>query len=141
MFLFLDNPFYAVISGIIYVLIVFLMVRKGKKYLKYGVTILFSILHLSFLYLWFDKIVYLMTSSNLELSTYNNFLRFVNVSYFILHVPLLFVFAWYGIKKILSQDQYLWLKSIFTIVYISALIATLILGELVFVILYYGFAP
>ncbi len=141
MFLFLDNPFYAVISGIIYVLIVFLMVRKGKKYLKYGVTILFSILHLSFLYLWFDKIVYLMTSSNLELSTYNNFLRFVNVSYFVLLVPLLFVFAWYGIKKILSQDQYLWLKSIFTIVYISALIATLILGELVFVILYYGFAP
>lgn len=141
MFLFLDNPFYAVISGIIYVLIVFLMVRKEKKYLKYGVTILFSILHLSFLYLWFDKIVYLMTSSNLELSTYNNFLRFVNVSYFFLLVPLLFVFAWYGIKKILSQDQYLWLKSIFTIVYISALIATLILGELVFVILYYGFAP
>lgn len=141
MFLFLDNPFYAVISGIIYVLIVFLMVRKEKKYLKYGVTILFSILHLSFLYLWFDKIVYLMTSSNLELSTYNNFLRFVNVSYFVLLVPLLFVFAWYGIKKILSQDQYLWLKSIFTIVYISALIATLILGELVFVILYYGFAP
>lgn len=139
--MFLDNPFYAVISGIIYVLIVFLMVRKGKKYLKYGVTILFSILHLSFLYLWFDKIVYLMTSSNLELSTYNNFLRFVNVSYFVLLVPLLFVFAWYGIKKILSQDQYLWLKSIFTIVYISALIATLILGELVFVILYYGFAP
>ena len=141
MFLFLDNPFYAVISGIIYVLIVFLMVRKEKKYLKYGVTILFSILHLSFLYLWFDKIVYLMTSSNLELSTYNNFLRFVNVSYFVLLVPLLFVFAWYGIKKILSQDQYLWLKSIFTIIYISALIATLILGELVFVILYYGFAP
>ena len=141
MFLFLDNPFYAVISGIIYVLIVFLMVRKEKKYLKYGITILFSILHLSFLYLWFDKIVYLMTSSNLELSTYNNFLRFVNVSYFVLLVPLLFVFAWYGIKKILSQDQYLWLKSIFTIVYISALIATLILGELVFVILYYGFAP
>lgn len=141
MFLFLDNPFYAVISGIIYVLIVFLMVRKEKKYLKYGVTILFSILHLSFLYLWFDKIVYLMTSTNLELSTYNNFLRFVNVSYFVLLVPLLFVFAWYGIKKILSQDQYLWLKSIFTIVYISALIATLILGELVFVILYYGFAP
>ena len=141
MFLFLDNPFYAVISGIIYVLIVFLMVRKEKKYLKYGVTILFSILHLSFLYLWFDKIVYLMTSSNLELSTYNNFLRFVNVSYFVLLVPLLFVFAWYGIKKILSQDQYLWLKSIFTIVYISALIATLILGELVFVMLYYGFAP
>lgn len=141
MFLFLDNPFYAVISGIIYVLIVFLMVRKEKKYLKYGVTILFSILHVSFLYLWFDKIVYLMTSSNLELSTYNNFLRFVNVSYFVLLVPLLFVFAWYGIKKILSQDQYLWLKSIFTIVYISALIATLILGELVFVILYYGFAP
>lgn len=139
--MFLDNPFYAVISGIIYVLIVFLMVRKEKKYLKYGVTILFSILHLSFLYLWFDKIVYLMTSSNLELSTYNNFLRFVNVSYFVLLVPLLFVFAWYGIKKILSQDQYLWLKSIFTIVYISALIATLILGELVFVILYYGFAP
>ena len=141
MFLFLDNPFYAVISGIIYVLIVFLMVRKEKKFLKYGVTILFSILHLSFLYLWFDKIVYLMTSSNLELSTYNNFLRFVNVSYFVLLVPLLFVFAWYGIKKILSQDQYLWLKSIVTIVYISALIATLILGELVFVILYYGFAP
>ena len=139
--MFLDNPFYAVISGIIYVLIVFLMVRKEKKYLKYGVTILFSILHVSFLYLWFDKIVYLMTSSNLELSTYNNFLRFVNVSYFVLLVPLLFVFAWYGIKKILSQDQYLWLKSIFTIVYISALIATLILGELVFVILYYGFAP
>lgn len=141
MFLFLDNPFYAVISGIIYVLIVFLMVRKEKKYLKYGVTILFSILHLSFLYLWFDKILYLMTSTNLELSTYNNFLRFVNVSYFVLLVPLLFVFAWYGIKKILSQDQYLWLKSIFTIIYISALIATLILGELVFVILYYGFAP
>lgn len=139
--MFSNNPFYAIVSGIIYILIIFLLVRKEKKYITYSITTLSGLLYLSFLFLWLEKTVYLMTSSDVGFSVYDSFLRFVNISYFVLFVPLLLIFAWYGIKKILSQDQLFWLKSSFVLVYVSALVGILILGQPVFVIFYYGFAP
>ncbi len=41
----------------------------------------------------------------------------------------------------MEQDQFFLLKKIFGIVYIGALVGILILGQPVFEILYYGFAP
>lgn len=83
----------------------------------------------------------LQTIHNEGFQRFEKFAAFVNGSYFVLFIPLLFLFAWYGIKKIMEQDQFLLLKKIFVVVYTSALVGILILGQPIFEILYYGFAP
>lgn len=82
-----------------------------------------------------------MTSQNVGFQAYANFSTFVNISYFVLFVPLLLIFAWYRSKKILVQDQLFSLKIVFVIFFIGALIGILILGQPIFEISYYGFAP
>lgn len=139
--MFLYQPFYAVLLGIFYVGSIYLLVRKEKKHINYSLTMLACILQLSFLFLWFRKSIFLMTSQNVGFQAYANFSTFVNISYFVLFIPLLLIFAWYGSKKILVQDQFSSLKIVFVIFYIGALIGILILGQPIFEILYYGFAP
>ena len=82
-----------------------------------------------------------MTSQNVGFQLYEKFSTFVNISYFVLFIPQLVIFAWYGLKKIGSQDQFALLKIIFQFFYVGALIGILILGQPIFEILYYGFAP
>lgn len=139
--MFLYQPFYAVLLGIFYVGSIYLLVRKEKKFINYSLTILACILQLSFLFIWFRESIFLMTTQNVGFQTYEHFSRFVTTSYFVLFIPQLVVFAWYGIKKIGAQDQFLLLKRIFQFFYVGALVGILILGQLVFEILYYGFAP
>ena len=82
-----------------------------------------------------------MTSQNEGFQRFEKFATFVNISYFVLFVPQLLVFAWYGIKTILLQDQFFILKITFVFVYVGALVGILVLGQPIFEILYYGFAP
>lgn len=82
-----------------------------------------------------------MTNQNLGFEVYESFATFVTLSYFILTIPLLLLFAWFGIKKIMKQDQYNLLKVSFVFVYLSALAGILILGQPIFEFSYYGFAP
>lgn len=98
-------------------------------------------LQLSFLFLWIRKFISLQTIHNEGFERFEKFATFVNVSYFVLLIPLLLIFAWYGVKKILIQAQFFTLKIVFVFVYLGALIGILILGQPVFEILYYGFAP
>lgn len=139
--MFMNQPFYALLSGMIYVGIVYLFVRKEKKVITYSFTIFSGLLQLSFLYLWLDKATFLMRSSNLGFEVYNSFLRFVYVFYFILMIPLVLISAWYGVKKIISLDYFSWFKTLFGLTYIGALLGISIIGEFVFALLYYGFAP
>ncbi|AEB28820.1 hypothetical protein CAR_c00690 [Carnobacterium sp. 17-4] len=135
------QPFYAIVVGIVYIGSIYLLVRKEKKFISYSITIFSSLLQLSFLFLWFEKSVFLMTTQNVGFKTYEDFSTFVTTSYFVLFIPQLVVFAWYGLKKIDAQDQFLLLKRIFQFFYVGALVGILILGQPVFEILYYGFAP
>ena len=135
------QPFYAIVVGIIYIGSIYLLVRKEKKYINYSLTMLACILQSSFLFLWFRESIFLMTSRNVGFQVYANFSTFVNISYFVLFIPQLVIFAWYGLKKIGSQDQFALLKIIFQFFYVGALIGILILGQPIFEILYYGFAP
>ncbi|GEK90771.1 hypothetical protein [Alkalibacterium kapii] len=139
--MFIHQPFYPMILALSYIGITYILVKNEKNYVKYGVTTLLTVLNLSFLYLWLEKVVFLMTSTEISFQTFEKFGRFVDNSYFVLIVPLLLLFAWYGVKKFLQQDHYLLLKSLVIIFYIGALIGVLILGQLVFSLLYYGFAP
>ena len=140
-FLFAMQPFYAIVVGIVYIGSIYLLDRKEKKFISYSITIFSSLLQLSFLFLWFEKLIFLMTSQNVGFQVYENFSTFVTISYFVLFIPQLVIFAWYGIKKIGVQDQFLLLKRIFQFFYVGALVGILILGQPVFEILYYGFAP
>ena len=135
------QPFYAIVVGIIYIGSIYLLVRKEKGYISYSITVFLSLLQLSFLFLWFEKLVFLMTTQNVGFKAYEAFSTFVTTSYFVLFIPQLIVFSWYGIKKIGAQDQFLLLKRIFQFFYVGALVGILILGQPVFEILYYGFAP
>lgn len=135
------QPFYAIVVGIIYIGSIYLLIRKEKKYINYSLTMLACILQSSFLFLWFRESIFLMTSRNVGFQVYANFSTFVNISYFVLFIPQLVIFAWYGLKKIGSQDQFALLKIIFQFFYVGALIGILILGQPIFEILYYGFAP
>lgn len=93
------QPFYAIVVGIIYIGSIYLLVRKEKRYISYSITIFLSLLQLSFLFLWFEKLVFLMTTQNVGFKAYEAFSTFVTTSYFVLFIPQLVVFAWYGIKK------------------------------------------
>lgn len=135
------QPFYAIVVGIVYIGSNYLLVRKEKKYISFSITIFSSLLQLSFLFLWFEKLVFLMTTQNVGFQAYEKFSTFVTTSYFVLFIPQLVIFAWYGIKKIGAQDQFPLLKVIFIIFYVGALAGILILGQPIFEILYYGFAP
>ena len=135
------QPFYAIVVGIVYIGSIYLLVRKEKRYISYSITIFSSLLQLSFLFLWFEKLVFLMTTQNVGFQAYEKFSTFVTTSYFVLFIPQLVIFAWYGIKKIGAQDQFPLLKVIFIIFYVGALAGILILGQPIFEILYYGFAP
>ena len=107
------QPFYAIVVGIIYIGSIYLLIRKEKKYINYSLTMLACILQSSFLFLWFRESIFLMTSRNVGFQVYANFSTFVNISYFVLFIPQLVIFAWYGLKKIGSQDQFALLKIIF----------------------------
>lgn len=135
------QPFYAMLAAFIYVGIVYLLVRKEKKSITYSVTALACLLQLSYLFLWLRKSVYFMTTSNVGFPAYERFLSFVESSYFVLTIPLLLLLAWYVIKKIGQQDLSFWLKTVLILIYVGALIGVLIIGQLIFIILYYGFAP
>ncbi|MER2175048.1 MAG: hypothetical protein ABS911_10235 [Carnobacterium sp.] len=139
--MFAMQPFYAIVVGIVYIGSIYLLVRKEKNYISYSITIFSSLLQLSFLFLWFEKLVFLMTTQNVGFQTYEKFSTFVTASYFVLFIPQLVIFAWYGIKKIGAQDQFPLLKRIFQFFYVGALVGILILGQPIFEILYYGFAP
>ena len=139
--LFAYQPFYAMMLALIYIGVTYFLVRHENKYITYGITIFSCLLNFSFLYLWLDKIILLMTSTGEGFQRFMEFSQFVDVSYFILLVPLLLLFAWYGIKKIVQQNQYFGLKIVFIFFYIGALVGLLILGQIVFSLLYYGFAP
>jgi hypothetical protein len=139
--MFMNQPFYAILLGMIYIGIVYLFVRKEKKVITYSLTILSGLLQLSFLYLWLEKATFLMRSSNLGFEVYNSYLRFIHMSYFILMIPLVLICVWFGIKKIISLDFFSWFKILFSLAYIGALLGISIIGEFVFVLLYYGFAP
>ena len=139
--MFIFQPFYAILLGIIYIGIIYLLVRKEKKHINYSITIFACLLQLSFLFLWIKKFLVLQTIHNEGFQRFEKFAAFVNGSYFVLFIPLLLIFAWYGIKKIVVQDQFFILKAIFVFVYIGALIGILIVGQPIFEILYYGFAP
>ncbi|SDQ24254.1 hypothetical protein [Carnobacterium viridans] len=139
--MFAMQPFYAIVVGIIYIGSIYLLIRKEKKYINYSLTMLACILQSSFLFLWFRESIFLMTSRDVGFQVYANFSTFVNISYFVLFIPQLVIFAWYGLKKIGSQDQFALLKIIFQFFYVGALIGILILGQPIFEILYYGFAP
>ena len=139
--MFIFKPFYAILLSIIYIGIIYLLVRKEKKPINYSITIFACLLQLSFLFLWIRKFIGLQTIHNEGFERFERFATFVNVSYFVLLIPLLLIFAWYGVKKILVQDQFFILKIVFVFVYLGALIGILILGQPIFEILYYGFAP
>lgn len=140
-YLFSMQPFYAMMLALIYIGVTYLLVRNEKKYIAYGMTIFSSFLNFAFLFLWLEKTIFLMTSTGGGLQRFKTFDQFVNKSYFALFIPLLILFAWYGIKKIMLQDQFLWLKIIFVLIYVGALVGLFVLGQLVFSLLYYGFAP
>ena len=139
--MFIVKPFYAILLGIVYIGMIYLLVRKEKKYINYSLTSFACLLQLSFLFLWIRKFHALQTIHNKGFQRFEKFSLFVNRSYFVLFIPLLFIFAWYGIKKIVAQDQFFFLKIIFVFVYIGSLVGILIIGQPIFEILYYGFAP
>ncbi|MGY0400415.1 hypothetical protein [Carnobacterium jeotgali] len=139
--MFIFKPLYAVILGIVYIGIIYSLVRKEKKYINYSITFVSLVLQLSFLFLWVRKFLILQAVHNEGFQRFEKFATFVNISYFVLFIPLLLIFAWYGIKKISVQDQFLLLKGIFAFFYLGALVGILILGQPIFEILYYGFAP
>ncbi|SDQ02607.1 hypothetical protein SAMN04487752_0121 [Carnobacterium viridans] len=139
--MFIFKPFYAILLSIIYIGIIYLLVRKEKKPINYSITIFACLLQLSFLFLWIRKFIDLQTIHNKGFERFERFATFVNISYFLLFIPLLLVFAWYGLKKIGAQDQFPLLKRIFQFFYVGAIVGILILGQPIFEILYYGFAP
>lgn len=135
------QPLIAIIMSFIYIAIIYILVRKEPKIITYSLTAILSFLQIGFLYLWFNKVGILEAGSNISFELYNNFFSFVNTSYVVLAIPFLLILAWYGVKAIMKQDQSTWLKRIFSVVYSAALVGVLILGRLVFVILFYGLAP
>lgn len=108
--MFIFKPFYAILLSITYIGIIHLLVRKEKKAINYSISIFACLLQLSFLFLWIRKFLVLQTIHNEGFQRFEKFAAFVNGSYFVLFIPLLFLFAWYGIKKIMEQDQFLLLK-------------------------------
>lgn len=136
-----NQPFYAIMLSVFYLGVIYLLVKRENKYISYGLTILASLIQVTFLYFWFEKTKFLMESSNLGLQVFENFYRFVNTSYFILFIPLLLILAWYGIRKIAIKSHSLLSKIISAVFYIAVLIGLLVFGEFIFIVLFYGFAP
>ena len=142
MFILLSTqPLIAIILSVIYIAIIYVLVRKEQKIVTYSLTAILSFLQIGFLYLWFNQVDVLEAGSTIGFDLFNDFFAFVNTAYFILAIPFLLILAWYGVKTIMKQNQSIWLKRIFSVVYLAALVGVLILGRLIFVILYYGFAP
>ena len=136
-----NQPFYAIMLSVFYLGVIYLLVKRENKYISYGLTILASLIQVTFLYFWFEKTKFLMESSNLGLQVFENFYRFVNTSYFILFIPLLLILAWYGIRKIAIKSHSLLSKIISAVFYIAVLIGLLVFGQFIFIVLFYGFAP
>lgn len=142
MFILLSTqPLIAIILSVIYIAIIYVLIRKEQKSVTYSLTAILSFLQIGFLYLWFSKLDVLEAGSNIGFDLFNDLFAFVNTAYLLLATPFLLILAWYGVKTIMKQDQSIWLKRIFSVVYLAALVGVLILGRLIFVILYYGFAP
>ena len=142
MFILLSTqPLIAIILSVIYIAIIYVLIRKEQKSVTYSLTAILSFLQIGFLYLWFSKLDVLEAGSNIGFDLFNDLFAFVNTAYLLLATPFLLILAWYGVKTIMKQDQSIWLKRIFSGVYLAALVGVLILGRLIFVILYYGFAP
>ena len=142
MFILLSTqPLIAIILSVIYIAIIYVLVRKEQKIVTYSLTAILSFLQIGFLYLWFNKVDVLEAGSNIGFDLFNDLFAFVNTAYLLLAIPFLLILAWYGVKTIMKQNQSIWLKRIFSVVYLAALVGVLILGRLLFVILYYGFAP
>lgn len=135
------QPLIAIILSVIYIAIIYVLVRKEQKTVTYSLTAILAFLQIGFLCLWFNKVDILVAGSNISFDLFNDFFSFVNTAYFLLAIPFLLILAWYAVKTIMKQDQSIWLKRIFSVVYLAALVGVLILGRLIFVILYYGFAP
>ncbi|MEC6748274.1 hypothetical protein VXN63_06930 [Marinilactibacillus sp. XAAS-LB27] len=135
------QPFYAIISAFIYVGIVYLCVRKERKSIKLGVTISAGLLQVAFLYLWWRQSFYLMSTANVGFPAYERFLLFVEVAYIVLAIPFVIVLLGYIIKIIIRHVQSFWLRGVVISVYAGALGGIVYLGQLAFLLLYYGFAP
>lgn len=135
------QPFYAIISAFIYVGIVYLCVRKEREFIKFGVTILAGLLQVAFLYLWWRQSFYLMSTANVGFPAYERFLLFVEVAYIVLAILFVIVLLGYIIKIIIRHVQSFWLRGVVISVYAGALGGIVYLGQLAFLLLYYGFAP
>ncbi|WP_225742991.1 hypothetical protein [Marinilactibacillus sp. Marseille-P9653] len=135
------QPFFAMVSAFIYVGIVYICVRKEKKSIKLSVTISAGVLQGVFLFLWLRQSVYFMTTSNVGFPAYERFAQFVEIAYIVLAIPFVIVLLRYIIKIIVRHIQSYWLRGIVISVYAGALGGIVYLGQLVFLILYYGLAP
>ena len=74
--LLVNQPFYAIMLSVFYLGVIYLLVKRENKYISYGLTILASLIQVTFLYFWFEKTKFLMESSNLGLQVFENFYRF-----------------------------------------------------------------
>lgn len=138
--MFVNQPVCALIMSLIYVSLAYSLVMNEKNLITYIVTVLASLMQLTFLYLWYQHITFLLNNVNIELSIYLKFSRFVDLAYLALFIPLLILVAWYGLRKIIERDTYFFLKIIIAIVYLTILFGVLVFGALLFPLLYYGFA-
>lgn len=121
--------------------IVYLCVRKEREFIKFGVTILAGLLQVAFLYLWWRQSFYLMSTANVGFPAYERFLLFVEVAYIVLAILFVIVLLGYIIKIIIRHVQSFWLRGVVISVYAGALGGIVYLGQLAFLLLYYGFAP
>lgn len=135
------QPFYAILFSLFYVGIIHLLVRDLKKSRALGITILASLMQLTFLYFWLDKIIFLMINNNLGPKAFEDLYKFVDISYFLLFLPLFLLLAWYGFKSIARKSHSFFFKWLFIFLYLFVLIGLFLLGNFIFISLFYGFAP
>ncbi|GEL66843.1 hypothetical protein [Marinilactibacillus psychrotolerans] len=139
--MFVYYPSFAVLTGIIYVGIVYLLVRKEKKSIFYSLVTLAIFLQGTFLVIWLGWIALIKSSGNNEFPTIDHFSAFVDISYYPLMIAFLTIITWFGSKLILSQNQFPFLKIVFMFFFIPALFGVFLLAQPIYSALYYGFAP
>lgn len=139
--MFVYYPSFAVLTGILYVGMVYLLVRKEKKYIFYSLVSLAIFLQGTFLVIWMGMIALVKSSGNNEFPTIDHFSAFVDISYYPLMIAFLTIITWFGSKLILSQNQFPFLKIVFMFFFIPALFGVFLLAQPIYSALYYGFAP
>lgn len=126
--------------GLLSVGIVYLCVRKEKKFVFFSIITFFVALRSLFLIAWTWGVILLTTNLSNELLSIDDFYSYVEISYYIVSIPFLLIVMWFGGKIILAQKHFPILRVLFLIVFVLALGGVFIIGLPIHQALYYGFA-